>query len=239
MSWRDGPCLGLDLETTGTDPAECLPIAFALVQFDWGKVSSKRYALIDPGIEIPAEATAVHGITTAECRERGGTLLDSVTGIAREIIKASDDGVPLVGMNASFDLSVIDHCLWALQGSGLRGCGWRGSVIDVMVIDRALDKYRPGKRTLIDLCRHYGVEPGKSHHAGSDAEAAVRVAFALAEKYPAEVGNIDLDLLHVQQASWRRAWVADFNAYRKTKGQEPIPETAGNWPLLTDERISA
>ena len=79
MSWRDGELLGLDLETTGTDPTTALPIAFALVWFGGGEVLKRRYGLIDPGVEIPAEATAVHGISTETAQVQG---LDPVSALA-------------------------------------------------------------------------------------------------------------------------------------------------------------
>ena len=230
MSWREGPVLGLDLETTGTDPMTALPIAFALVWFGGGEVLKRRYGLIDPGVEIPAEATAVHGISTAECRERGGALGPSLIGLREQLCEASHDLVPIVACNAAYDLTVLNQNLWRVHGFDLFWDGWEGPVIDPLVLDRHCDTYRKGSRKLSDLCKHYGVDPGKAHHAGSDAEAATRVAFAIAEKFP-EVGDADLDLLHVLQQGWHREFITHLSDYYVSQKREPLAAEEGDWPV--------
>lgn len=109
--WINDKLAGVDLETTSAVPLTALPVSFALVHFDFGKVTRVRHALIDPGVEIPPEATAVHGISNADVQARGGGLEASVFGIAAELLKASANGIPVVGMNLVFDLTVLDSCL--------------------------------------------------------------------------------------------------------------------------------
>jgi DNA polymerase-3 subunit epsilon len=240
VTWADGPLLGFDLETTGVDPLTALPVSFGLISFDHGELVKSRQGLIDPGVPIPPEATAIHHITDAMVSDEkhAGNLERSVVGIAGELLAASFAGTPVVGMNLRYDLSLIDARLLALTGEGLRAMGWNGYVIDISVIDRKLDKFRKGSRTLLALCTQYGVDPGESHEAKDDATASVRIALALEAKYPAEVGGVELEMLHVQQVAWRREWARDFSEYRVKDGKEPLAEDEGDWPLIGDKGVS-
>lgn len=224
--------LGFDLESTSAEPITARPVSFALCHFDAGQMVKTRYALIDPEMPIPEESTRIHGITDEMVKERGGSLENSVVGIAGELVAADAAGTPIVGCNITFDLTIIDACLRRIEdGVGLREVGFQGNCIDCQVVDRRMDKFRRGSRTLLALCAHYGVDLGGAHNAAADATASVRVALALAEKYP-EVGGIEPYLLHAQQKAWRAEWAVDFARYRAEKGQEPLEESAGDWPLI-------
>lgn len=240
MSWTDGPLLGFDLETTSVDPMTALPVSFAFCWYDNGRKVKGKTGLINPGIPIPPETTAIHGITDEMVQERGGTLLNSINGITEILIEASAQAMPVVGMNVSYDLTIVDQRLRSFIGSegGLRDYGWNGPVIDVSVIDRRVDKWRKGSRKLTDLCTHYGVTLDKAHTAGADAQASVEVAIAQAAKYK-QINNADAEMLYVQQAGWRREWARDFNEYLAKNDKPPLEVTAGNWPLATDEGIPA
>ena len=101
-------------------------------------------------------------------------------------------------------------------------------VVDPLVIDKAVDKYRRGKRTLAITASHYGVSLVGAHDAGADAVAAGRVAQAIARAYPAELG-IDVEELHRLQVRWCQEQAEDFQAYiRRVK--DPFFTTTGGWP---------
>ena len=61
----------------------------------------------------------------------------------------------------------------------------RAPVIDPLVIDKAVDRYRKGKRTLEAAAAFYGVPLDDAHDAGADAIAAGRVAQAIAREHGA------------------------------------------------------
>ncbi len=230
MKWSDGPLLGLDLEATGKDPLTAVPVSFALCTFE-GELRRVRYGLIDPGAPIPPEATAIHAITDADVRERGGELEKSLIGIAGELLAASFAGTPVVGMNTVYDLTVVDACLRRLpDGEGLEAMGWKGPAIDVLVIDRHVDQFRKGPRKLGALCDTYGVPLGDAHHAAADTLMAIEVARAIAAKYP-EVGDADLDMLHQLQKAWRVQWVESYSAYLVQKGEQPLDPSEKDWPI--------
>jgi len=55
--------IAFDLETTGTKPQEDMVVEIGAVVFEGGQAVKGYGTLIDPGRSIPADATAVNGIT--------------------------------------------------------------------------------------------------------------------------------------------------------------------------------
>lgn len=236
--WHWGELLALDLETTGVDRRSDVPVSFALLAVSGGAVYERRVELIDPGREIPPEATAIHGITTDRARDEGRALPEAVGLLAEALFEAAARKVPIVGMNLAFDLSILDHQLRRLQGLGLVERGWRGPVLDVLVLDRHCDRYRKGKRRLAHLCAHYEVASGTCHEAGADAEAAVGVLLALCRRYPALLGLEPTDLTR-HQASWHREWARGYHAWRVRSGLPGLLPDDFSWPLLELETAVA
>lgn len=231
MNWADEALIGLDLETLGPDPMTTVPCQFALVLFRRRERESYRHGLIEPGLPIPAEASAIHGITDEMVKERGGSLEDSVHGIRKSLEAAVGRSQPIVGCNVVFDLTVLNESHRRLFGEPMFAPDWAGLVIDILVIDRALDRYRKGSRKLTALCEHYGVTLTEAHHACADAEAAVRVAIAQADRYP-EVGKASLPDLQVMQKAWRKEWAIGYSAYRVSKGESALGPAEQEWPVM-------
>ena len=46
------------------------------------------------------------------------------------------------------------------------------------------------------------------------------------------MGGIEPYLLHAQQFAWKREWLEDFNIYRQKKGDPPLSDSEGDWPLV-------
>ncbi len=158
----EGELLCFDLETTGVDRFSDVPVSLALLRLRGGVVFERTVALVDPGRPIPEEATAVHGITTDEARRNGLALHAATELVAGALVDASRRGVPVVGVKLDYDLTMVDVLCRALDGRGLPDRGWSGPVLDALVLDRHVDRYRKGRRTLVDLCELYGVtiDPG-------------------------------------------------------------------------------
>jgi DNA polymerase III subunit epsilon len=229
-SWATGEVLGFDFETTGVDRFNDVPVSYALVTFLGGQVASAPAGLIDPAREIPAGATKVHGISTERARSEGMPMLDAMEMIGDAVVSASARGVPLAGMKLDYDLTILDTQLQRLTGQGLLQRGWRGPVLDAVVLDRHVDKFRKGSRTLGALCTHYGIDIGNAHDASADAVAAVRVLLALAQAYP-EIGAADLTTLHASQVGWHRDWAESYDQWRSGKGMAPIDPRDHVWPV--------
>jgi DNA polymerase-3 subunit epsilon len=144
-TWGDR--LGVfDLETTGVDvdTSRIVSACVAVLDAD-GEVVSRWNWLADPGIEIPPGASAVHGITTerAQAEGRGAQLV--IAEIVQTLRVLFDSSIPVTIYNAPYDLSLLDR---ECRRHGLEPLETVGPVIDPLVIDKAVDRYRAGKRTL-------------------------------------------------------------------------------------------
>lgn len=69
--WHEGPLLAFDTETTGVDAHTCRIVQVGLATITPGEGILPRLWMVDPGVDIPEQASAIHGITTARCREDG------------------------------------------------------------------------------------------------------------------------------------------------------------------------
>jgi DNA polymerase III, epsilon subunit and related 3''-5'' exonucleases len=243
VSWHTEPLLGFDLETTGVNVETARIVTAAAV--DWKPGDSidtlpdrARMWLADPGIRIPAEATAVHGITTEQARANGRPAAQVADEIADVLASTLATGIPVVAMNGRYDFTVLNRELRRYQLPTLQQrLGTEvtpGPVIDPFILDKQADKYRPGSRKLEALAVHYGVTLAAAHTADADALAAVEVAVAIGEKYPQL--HVHPEQLHVWQIRWAADQAAGFQQYlRKT---DPYAVIDSEWPLvpLTPER---
>jgi DNA polymerase-3 subunit epsilon len=228
--WPTGEVLGLDFETTGIDRFNDVPVSYALVSVVEGVVVRSWSGLIDPGRDIPLEATAVHGISTERARHEGMPLHAAISLVSDAVLAASGRGVPLAGMKLDYDLTILETQARDLFGSGPIDQGWCGPVLDAGVIDRHFDPDRTGRRTLTDLCGHYGIDLGQAHDAAADATASIEVLFALAVRYE-ELWECDLPRLHREQIEWHRTWAESCDSWRRSEGMIPIDPRDYLWPV--------
>ncbi|MFK4145303.1 3'-5' exonuclease [Streptomyces sp. NPDC004065] len=232
MGWHRELLIGFDLETTGTDPREARIVTGAVVELRGGLPGGRREWLADPGVPIPADAVAVHGISGERAAAEGRPADQVADAIADVLTGYWRTGVPVVAYNAAFDLSLLSAELrrYALPSLRERLDGAEpGPVIDPYTIDRWADRYRPGKRTLKAVCGEYGVVLDSAHDAAADALAAARLACAIAGRH-AKVAALGPAELHRRQIEWYAAWAADFQAFLRRKG-DPDAVVDGSWPL--------
>lgn len=218
--------LGFDLETTGTDPCSDLPVQVALVRFEPGGVSHREVFIVDPGREVPAGAQAIHGISTERARREGRPLGEAAKAVHTSLREAQGELVPVVVMNASFDITIAAGLF---ELFGLDPFSWT-AVVDPIVIDRKVDRYRKGKRRLDALCATYGVALDNAHDAGSDADATLELARAIAARHP-EVAGADIGDLTRSQADWHRAWATEYDDWRRKGGKPGLEPAEFCWPL--------
>lgn len=231
MSWANGPLLGLDLETTGADPETARVVQWALVAIGHGQqVARRQHGLVNPGVPIPDEARAVHGISDAAVRERGTNPRPTLEMIDRELADASWQVVPVVAYNGVYDLTVLTReCDRHGARRAARAAGSRLCLIDPYVLDRGADRYRKGKRTLTDLARHYDVEQRGAHDALADVETTLALLPAIVERHP-WLAHMSLDELQDFQAATMREWAASLTRYFARQGNPRHVE--GAWPLI-------
>ncbi|MEU6934038.1 exonuclease domain-containing protein [Streptomyces sp. NPDC046385] len=236
MAWHAEPLVGFDLETTGTEPLEARIVTASVVGVHGGRVVRRHDWLADPGIRIPEQASAIHGISSERAAAEGRPVREVADEVADTLTGYWREGVPVVAYNASFDLTLLSA---ELRRHGLPSLSERlgtpapsiGPVIDPYTIDRAVDRYRRGKRTLEAVCTEYGVVLTSAHQAAADALAAVEVAVAIAERH-ASVAALAPAELHERQIDWYREWAEDFQSFLRRKGSadavvDPV------WPLRT------
>ncbi|HEY3844708.1 MAG TPA: exonuclease domain-containing protein [Acidimicrobiales bacterium] len=229
-NWTAGEVLGFDFETTGVDRFGDVPVSFALVTVVAGAVVETAAGLVNPGREIPAGATNIHGISTERARDEGMPLRDAVEMVTEAVLSASRRGVPVAGMKLDYDLTILDTQSRRFTGIGLSERGWGGPVLDAVVLDRHLDRFRKGSRTLGSLCDFYGVVLGNAHDASADAVASVQVLLALAARYK-ELRDADLVELHEAQIRWHRDWATSYDQWRSGEGMAPIDPRDYVWPV--------
>ncbi|MFD0024056.1 3'-5' exonuclease [Streptomyces sp. NPDC058382] len=237
MGWMSGPLLAFDLETTGTDVEVDRIVTAAVVRLDPdGAVAEERTWLLDPGVAIPEQASAIHGISTEHARTFGVSAASGIEEIAQAVADGLRGGTPLVVMNARYDLSLLDReCRrYEVDSISDRLGGAPSPVIDPLVIDKHVDKYRKGKRALHALCAHYGVSLEDAHDARADAVAAARVVRRMGEKHQ-PVGSMPLADLHDLQVRAAAEQSVSLQAYlRRTADPAAVVEPA--WPLIPRQR---
>lgn len=215
-----------DTETTGveTDTSRIVSATLALLG-DSGEVVERYDWMLDPGVEIPDAAIRVHGITTEIARASGIDAAVGVKQITDRIAEMFDRGLPLVVYNAPYDLTLLraEQLRYGIEGGNF------SPVLDPLVIDKQLDRYRKGKRTLVAVAAHYGVELGNAHDAGEDAIASGRVLQRLAAKYITALPD-DLEKLHSVQAVWAKEQAENFQQYMR-RARDPHFVADGAWPV--------
>jgi DNA polymerase-3 subunit epsilon len=102
MGWHRDLLVGFDLETTGTDPLTARIVTAAVTEVRDGEPVRHREWLVDPGVPIPEEATAVHGISTDRAAADGRPAVEAVAEIADALAGHWAAGVPVVVYNAPF-----------------------------------------------------------------------------------------------------------------------------------------
>jgi len=218
-----------DLETTGVDVGDDRIVTAHVGLLDaHGAVILARDWLADPGIEIPEGATAIHGISTDHAREIGepaGDVVEQVTDTLRSLL---DAGIPIVAYNAAFDFSLLAH---EAVRHGVPPLHNPTPVIDPLIIDKAYDRFRRGKRTLAMVAEHYAVRLDDAHEAAADAVAAGRIAQALAARF-AGLMPTEAEELHTRQIAWARAQAASLTDYFIRIGRlDPEDRLDGRWPI--------
>jgi DNA polymerase-3 subunit epsilon len=231
MTWNEGVLFGFDTETTGID-VENDRIVSAAIVIDDGTSEREVYTyLANPGIEIAIEATAVHGITNEYAQEHGQpaevVIKDILTRM--QMVRETYGAIPLVMVNAPYDLTILDREIRRYNlGDGLQ---LDSPIIDTLACDRMIvDMYRSGRRSLSAASAAYGIAIRGAHTADGDVICSIRLARAMAEKYP-WFANKSLSQLQTMQRIMVRQWALHFEEYRQNDG-EPDFKTNSEWPYI-------
>lgn len=209
--WDRVPIIFLDTETTGIKPGHDRAVQVGLARFEGGECVDSNVCEINPGIPIPAEATAIHGIDDA--RVADAPTLTEFFGDPRT--QRLLDGAQPAAYNAPFDKNFVPPF----------GDDWTWPWLDCLSIVRVLDRYARGKgrHKLEASCQRHGVTLEKAHDAGADAQAAGELFYRVVPKLDAYRPDWTLGWL----LSWQRHQEADewyrFSEWRSR--QPPLEQS--------------
>lgn len=190
--WHLARLAPFDLESTSASPEEAR-IVEAYVGHVGGGLEpiDRNPLLVDPGVEVPAEATKIHGYTTEYLREHGTPADAGVWTVANAVAEAVNQGIPLVGHKLSYDLTVLGRELARHELPSLAEMTARSGgvllAIDTYVISKYLDRWRKrvspeqGAHQLKTTAQVFGVAwvDEEAHGARYDALIAARVAWRM------------------------------------------------------------
>lgn len=216
-----------DTETTGVDTADARIVTATVAVLDaTGTVTERHDWIIDPGVEIPAAAAAVHGITTERARADGMNAAAAVAQIAERLQEVLERGIPIVAYNAPYDFTILQN---EVRRHGVTSAFVPSAVVDPLVLDRELDRFRKGKRTLVDVISVYGVAIAQAHDAGEDAIAAGRLAQRIAAKYHAQLPD-GIEELHATQIAYAKRQAESFADWMRANRDPKFVASTG-WPV--------
>lgn len=246
MPWHLGRMATFDTETTGTDPHQARIVEAYLGMVGGGEAPVDRAPLlVNPGVEVPEEATKIHGFTTEHLREHGAPAAETIPRIATAVADVWKRGIPLVGQNVKYDLTVLDREL-VRHGEPplIEWCGGAyGPVIDTFVISKYLDRWRrkvseqQGAHALKTTATVFGIawNDADAHGARYDALIAARVAWRMGaiaamprERRPRiQAGRgddrhlfdalaCDLATLHARQQQWAAEQAASYQEWLRS-----------------------
>lgn len=163
----------VDCETTGTDPERDRIVEVAVV-----RDGSRRAWRVFPGVPIPAEATAVHGIADADV-----AASPRFADVAHEVAAALAGAIVVTFNGRAFDLPL-------LRAEFTRaGFAWPladAPVVDVLTLDRELTRH-----TLAGCVRRWcGREHVGAHGAEADAAATLDVLRAMLAAHPMPLADL-------------------------------------------------
>lgn len=218
--WSDN-IVAFDTETTGVDTANdrIVTATLAVLEADGNVLGAKEW-LINPGVPIPKHASDVHGVTDERARTEGEDPKSAITSIVENLTRFAETRVA-VAFNAAFDFSILA----AEAKRHSITFDLPNLIVDPLVIDKQLWKFRKGKRTLTAVSELYGVELTNAHDATADAIAAGQLAQIMCRKYD----ELEPESITLRQQSWHRAQAASLEQYlKKTNPEDTVKR---GWPI--------
>jgi DNA polymerase-3 subunit epsilon len=166
------PLVFFDLETTGLNIVKDRIVEISFVKVHPNGKEESKTRRINPGIPIPPESTAIHGITDEDVKD-----CPSFKEIAKSLA-AQIEGCDLAGFNSNrFDIPMLaEEFLRADVDIDLN----RRKFVDVQTIFHKMEQ-----RTLAAAYKFYcGKDLANAHTAEADTMATYEVLKAQLDRYP-------------------------------------------------------
>ncbi len=203
--WQDLNVALLDVETTGRDASVDRVVELGIVIGRGGEVVARHNWLIHPAMPIPAEVSAIHGITDEMVKDK-----PRFEQIASEVLEALRGCIP-AAYNAPFDRAFLmsEFGRAKVDAAGVSAIAKDVEWIDPLVWARDI-QHGEKSRALGDVAARLGIKLEQAHRASDDAEAALRVMYALGKdpRVPRSYGAMiqEQRRLAQAQADQRRMW---------------------------------
>jgi len=165
------PIIFFDLETTGIDIMHDRIVEISMIKVLPSGEEIEKTRRVNPGIPIPAEATAVHHITDADVANE-----PMFRQIARSLANEMT-GCDIAGFNSNrFDIPMLDQ---EFQRAGVKFDFSKARFVDVQTIF-----HKKEQRTLVAAYRFYcGKELDGAHSANADTRATLEVLKSQLDHY--------------------------------------------------------
>lgn len=171
----------LDTETTGVTPTDrIVSICWALYDSTASEITAQYHIIYPEGFTIPAGASAVHGISTAQARRLGIPLRTVLQSLCSDVARFSPK--LYVGHNVSFDRPIVLNEYRRLKQpenlSPLQTFCTMKIGTNVCCLPSARGGYKWPK--LAELHRHlFGSPHTSAHDAKGDVSATAKCFFEL------------------------------------------------------------
>lgn len=205
VAWHDIDIALLDVETTGRDASVDRVVELGIAVGRHGEVIARYNWLVDPGIPIPESASQIHHITDEMVAGK-----PRFEAVAVEIAQALRGCIP-AAYNALFDRAFLtsEFSRAKADGTGVPALTRDVEWLDPLIWARDIQSDEKS-RALGDVAARLGVNLEKAHRAQDDAEAALRVLYALGKdaRVPRAYGALvqEQRRLGQVQADARRMW---------------------------------
>jgi DNA polymerase-3 subunit epsilon len=203
------PVVFIDTETTGVRPGVDRAVQVGIARFESGVLAGSGVQLVNPGIPIPPEATAIHSITDEQVANMA--TIDRVFE-NDEALRLLNGAQP-AAYNAPFDRYFVPPF----------GDDWSWPWLDCLSLVRVVDRYvrGTGRHRLETACARWNIQLPKAHDAEQDAIAAGRLFFRLLQE-------VNPSAMLGELIKWQREQeAAEWFRFCEWKSRQP-PMGAGN-----------
>lgn len=229
------PIVIFDLETTGINLTHDRIVEISLIKVMPDGSTETRTRRINPGMPIPAEATAVHHITDEDVKDE-----PEFKRIAKSLAKYFE-GCDIAGFNSNrFDIPMLDQ---EFQRADVEFDFSKARFVDVQTI---FHKKEP--RNLVAAYKFYcGKDLENAHSATADTQATYEVLLAQLERYPDLPATIEplseyssqnrnVDFMGRLVYNDQRKEVINFGKYKGLLAEEVLKKDPGyyGWIMQGD-----
>jgi DNA polymerase-3 subunit epsilon len=200
------PIIVFDLETTGLNMVSDRIVEISVIKVLLNGEEQYKTRKINPGIPIPAEASAIHGITNEDVK--GCPMFKEIA----KSLAAFIEGCDLVGYNLlKFDVPLlVEEFLRAGVDVNFR----KRKIIDVQNIFHKMEQ-----RTLVAAYKFYcNKSLEDAHHAEADTKATYEILQSQLDRYP----DLQNDVKFLSEFSTQNQTLDYAGRFIVDKNNEPI-----------------